>query len=256
MNVTLDSIVRGHLVNTGRNTLHGYVKLLKYLIDFMRKFALKHAFMDRTVVLKLDQKKSVAFPEDFIMWSKVGWQQGDRIVAFQRDATINLHHSTEEDGVETPTVNEKYNIAKFPYNQRADLVFNNFINQDGETGFLEATGIGHNGLGYFRCNFEAREFQFSSDTPIDFEIYLEYKSNGFNATTKSTVPEVAAKLGEDYIYWQEAHYKLGAAAAETEARRITYLREYDDLIAITEPITPAAIEGIRARGFDINKLVY
>lgn len=222
----------------------------------MRKFSLKHAFMDKTVVLKLDQKKSIAFPEDFIMWSKVGWQSGDRIVAFQRDPTINKHHSTAEDGVETPTVNAKFNNAKFPHNQTASLVFNNFVNTNGEIGFLEATGIGYNGLGYFSVNWEAREIQFSSDTPIDFEIYLEYKTNGFSVSTKSTIPEIAAKLGEDYIHWQEAHYKLGAAAAETEARKRAYFNEYDDMIAITEPISPAAIEGIRARGFDVNKLVY
>lgn len=256
MDIDLDSICRSYLINVEKTTLHGYLRIMKFLIDFMRKFALKHAFLDKTVVLKMDQKKSIPFPEDFIMWSKIGWQSGDRIVAFQRDSTINLHHATSDDGFESPTVNDKFNNAKFPYNQTANLIFNNFINLNGEIGFIPATGIGYNGLGYFRINWRDREIQFSSDTPIDFEIYLEYKSNGFQARSKSVVPEIAAKLGEDYIHWQVAHYKLGAAATETEARRINYFREYDEMIAITEPINPAAIEGIRARGFDVNKLVY
>lgn len=256
MNVELDYIVRSYLVNTQRTTLHGYVRLLKFLIDFMKKLALHSAFMDKTVVLKLDQKKSTPFPEDCVMWSKIGWKQGDRIVAFTRDQTISLAHNTANDGLTSPTANEKYNIAKFPYNQRANLILNNFINGEGELGFLNASGLGNNGLGYFKPNYDTREFQFSSDTPAEFEIYLEYKTNGFQASTRSTVPEVAAKLGEDYIHWQVAHFKFGAAAAETQARKKTYFDEYDDMIAITEPINPAEIEGLRARGFDINKLVY
>ncbi len=227
---------------------------MKYLIDFMRKFSLKHAFMDKTVVLKLDQKKAIPFPDDFIMWSKIGWMSGDRIVCFERDATINLFHSTTEDGLESGTVNGRFDNISWPHN--GSLTLNNFINSSGENGCLEAMGVGNNGLGYFRVSWRNREIQFSSDTPIDYEIYLEYKSNGFNATSKSTVPEVAAKLGEDYIHWQDSHFKNGAAASETEARRIAYFREYDEMISITEPINPAAIAGLRARNFDVNKIVY
>lgn len=254
MDIQLDSIVRSYLLNTNRNTLHGYVRILKFLIDFLRKFSLKHSFLDKTVVLKLDQKKAIPFPEDFIMWSKIGWQAGDRIVAFERDNTINLNHEIKDDGLESPTVNIAYNNAQWPYNR--SITFNNFTNINGEIGSLTGYGIGNNGLGYYRISWKDREIQFSSDTPSDYQIYLEYKTNGISVTTTSTIPEIAAKLGEDYIFWQIAHYKLGAAAAETEARRIAYFREYDELIQNIEPINPSVLQGLRARGFDVNKLVY
>ncbi len=254
MNTTLDSICRSYLLNTNRNTLHGYVRILKYLIDFLRKFSLKHSFLDKTVVLKLDQKKCVPFPEDFIMWSKIGWQSGDRIVAFERDNTINLNHEISADGYESPTVNIAFNNTQWPYSR--EITFNNFLNINGELGCFTGFGVGWNGIGYFRIDWRNREIQFSSDTPSDYQIYLEYKTNGVSIQTTSTIPEIAAKLGEDFIHWQVAHYKLGAAAAETEARRISYFREYDELIQTIEPINPAALQGLRARGFDVNKLVY
>lgn len=254
MNTQLDSIVRAYLLNTGRSTLHGYLRILKFLIDFLRKFSLKHSFLDKTVVLKLDQKKCVPFPEDFIMWSKIGWQAGDRIVAFERDNTINLNHEISADGLESPVANIAYNNSQWPYNR--SLTFNNFTNINGQIGSLTGYGIGQNGIGYFRVNFIDREIQFSSDTPSDYQIYLEYKTNGISIQTTSSIPEIAAKLAEDYIFWQMAHYKLGAASAETEARRVAYFREYDELIQTTEPITPAVLQGLRARGYDVNKLVY
>jgi len=257
MDMALDSIVRSYKINNGQSTLHFYLREMKFLVDFLRKFALKHSFLDKTVVLKLDQKKSIPFPEDFVMWSIVGWQSGDRIIGFERDGTVNLSHSTIEDGNEAPIANLSYNNAQWPYSGRT-LTFNNFTTTTGEVGSLTGYGLGWNGLGYFRVNWKDREIQFSSEVPSDFEIYLCYKSNGFQAKTSSVIPEVAAKLGEDYIHWQMALYsrQYGASSAETEARRINYFREYDEMIAITEPITPSALAGIRARGYDVNKLVH
>lgn len=250
--ITLDAIVRGYKVRHGQTTLHNYLRYLKFLVDFLRDVALTHAIFDKTVALKMDQKKAIQVPEDYVIWSKIGYQQGDRIAAFERDNTINLNHEISDDGLEAPTANEKFNIGKFPYTR---LTFNNFTNQDGELGCLEGIGLGHNGVGYFRPTSD-REIQFSSDISIDTVIYLEYKTNGFNPTTKSTVPDIMSKLGEDYIHWQEARRKFGDAATETRAREIAYGKEYDNVLAKMNPFSIAALQGSRARSFDGNKLVY
>ncbi len=159
-------------------------------------------------------------PDDYIIWTKVGFQVGDRIVGFERDSTINLVHETSADGIEAPVANDKYNIAKFPYTQ-SGLVFNNFINNLGEIGCLNVVGLGYNGASYFRETND-REIQFSSDLASDTVIYLEYRTNGISLKTMSSVPEVMANLGENYINWQEARRKFGDAASETVARRISY----------------------------------
>lgn len=250
--ISLDEIIRNYMIAQGRTTLHGYLRYLKYLIDFLRDVSLTHSVLDKTIALKMDQKKAIQVPEDYIIWSKIGFQVGDRIVAFEKDNTINLNHEISADGLEAPVANIAFNIAKFPY---TSLVFNNFTTQEGELGFLNGVGLGHNGVGYFRTTSD-REIQFSSDLDADTTIYLEYKTNGFNPSTKSSVPEIMAKLGEDYINWQMARTKMGDAAAETSARKVAYFDEYDKVISRMEPVTVASIEGLRARGFDVNKIVY
>jgi len=251
--ISLDQIIRNYLISQNRTTLHSYLRYMKYLIDFLRGVSVTHAIFVKTVALKMDQKKAIQLPDDFLVHSKIGFQQGDRIVAFEIDNTINLNHEISEDGLEAPTANEKFNIGKFPYTR---LTFNNFTNNEGEVGALSGIGLGHNGVGYCKLNLQAKEIQFSSDIDADTIIYLEYSGNGFNPTTKSTVPEIMAKLGEDYINWQEGRRKFGDAAAETFARKKAYFDEYDDVMAKMNPISIAALQGIRSRGFDINKIVY
>lgn len=231
------------------------MRYMKHLVDFLRKVNLTHAIFDKTIALKMDQKKSIPLPEDYITWSKVGFQEGDRIVGFERDSTINLNHEISTDGLEAPVANDKYNIAKFPYT-RSGLIFNNFVNSIGELGCLNTIGLGNNGAGYFRVNERDREIQLSSDLAADTVIYLEYRTNGISLKTMSSVPEVMAKLGEEYISWQEARRKFGDAASETMARKISYHQEYDEVISRMDPITTASLQGIRARGFDVNKLIY
>ncbi len=254
MNTTLDSIIRGYLISQQKNTLHSYLRYMKYLIDFLRQVSLTHSFFDKTIILKLDQKKAAAVPDDFIMWNKIGWQAGDRIVAFENDGTINMHHATSADGIEAPTANPSFNNAQWPYN--STLSFNNYTTNNGECVAIPCHGIGYNGIGYFRYSHQAREIQFSSDTPSGFEIYLEHKTNGFQPKTSSTVPEIMAKLGEDYINWQKARHQFGEASVETRAREIAFMKEYDTVISRLYPITIASLTGIRARGFDIKKIVY
>lgn len=251
--VTLDQVIRNYYIRENKTTLHGYLRCMKFLIDFLREIALSHSVFDETIALKMDQKKAVQWPERFIMWSKIGFQVGDRIVGFERDNTINLNHEISADGLESPVANNKFNIGKFPYTR---LVFHNFTNNEGELGFLEGMGLGHNGVGYFRLNWQAREIQFASDIDADTVIYLEFKTNGFKPTTKSTVPEIMSKLAEDYIHWQIGKQKFGDNSAEAGARERTYFNEYDKVIAAMNPITMAFFQGLRARNFDVTKLVY
>ena len=256
MSVSLDSITRSYLGKNGYNTLHNYVGCLRHLLDFLRKVSLNHAVFDKTVVLRLDEKKAVAWPQDYVTWNKIGWQKGDRIIAFQKDNTINLHHSLCEDEI-SATENDPYDInTPWPYNNtETPVTFDNYFYQNG-IGYLQAYGTGFSGIGYFKPNEQAREFQFSSDVPQDFEIYLEYKTNGFSPTTRSVVPEVFAKLGEDYIHWQMAVYdkRLGAASPETMARELNYKNEYNEVLKQLNPISVDDIIGAKARAFHVNKL--
>lgn len=250
MRVTLDDIVRSILIAEGRNTLHGYLRIMKFLIDFLRNFSLNHTYLDHHLVLKLDEKKAIQLPDDFLAATTIAWQSGDRIIRFQRDNSINLHQSYCED-VASATANSRYQVFQsWPYNGEGVMVTNDQM----LLGNCNLNGNGYNGLGYFRMNWAAREIQFSTDIPTPEEIYLEYKSNGFSAKSKSSLPEFASKVAEDYTRWQLGRMKFGDSASETEARRITYLRTYDDMMAQLDPIDYEAIAGAKARAHHINRM--
>ncbi len=257
METTLDNICRNYLAKNGYNTLHHYVKCMRHLVDFLRDVSLSHSIFDKTVVLRLDSKKAVQFPSDMVTWTKLGWQKGDRIIAFQKDSSINLHHDTEADGP-SETVNDAYDInSPWPYNGSfTPTTFNNYWYNNG-AGSLSGYAVGTNGLGYFRPNYSAKEFQFSSDVPADFEIYLEYRCNGFKPRTKSVVPEVLGRVAEDYIHWQLARFdrRMGDSSSETEGRRLAYQREYNKALSQMNPTVFADIIGAKARAFHVNKLV-
>lgn len=217
---------------------------------------MNHSIMDKTVELKLDNKKSVAFPDDCVMPRKVAWKSGDRIIGFQIDNRIALTHSYTDDVVNATPNNSFDPNQPWPYNNTdSNSQLSNLILSDGTICSLGVNIIGYNGLGYFRINWACREIQFSTDTPSSFKIYLEYRTNGFNPKSRSTIPEFAAKLGEEFIHWHVGKYKFGDASAETQARKQAYLEEYDDVIRNIDTLSYEDIVGIKARSNDINKLV-
>ena len=249
----LDSVVRLYLFKTGKKTLHGYVRCMAHLTDFIRKFSLMHVYMDARTVLKTDEKRACSFPQNFLYFTTIAFVSGDRLIRLQRDNSINLYHSYCND-VATADINESYNVFQsWPYNGSA--LIENALDPT-----LPATslGIGHNGAGYFRINWKDREIQFSTDVPAVKEIYMEYKTTGLLPTTRSTIPEFAKNVAESYIHWQSAKYdrRLGDSSAETQARRQDFLREYDDMMAALDPIDAETIRNIQARSFDFNKIIH
>lgn len=252
MNVELDSVVRSYLFSTGNSTTHKYLRTMRMVVEFLAKFARNHTYMDTVTVLQVDQKYAIQLPASFVSLNTLAFVSGDRLIKFDRDRTINLSYSYEEDQV-SATKNVAYNIYQaFPYNQPLIDIVN-----DSATSF-SSLGNGHNGAGYFNFNWPAREIQFSTDSAVTGGVYISYKSNGFNPTTRSSIPEFAAQLAEAYVHWQMARMdrRMGDSSAETEARRINFNREYDDMLAALDPIDYEAIMGIRARAFDQNKIVF
>ncbi len=250
MNLTLDNIVRSYLFSTSENTLHKYVRSLKFLIDFLRKFSQNHVYMDHLKVLKVDEKYALQLPDDFMSLNYLAYQSGDRIIKFQRDSSINPNVSYCDDAA-SATPNTAFNISIFECNVESSLF--DFIN-DGDARF-RTYGKGYDGIGYFNFNWNNREIQFSSEARVSNGVLISYKSNGFNPRTRSTIPEFAQESAEAFLHWQTAHYdrKLGAAAAETEARRLNYNRVYDDMLAAMDPIDYEALMGIKARATDFRK---
>lgn len=256
MTVTLDQVIRSYFHKRGKTTLHGYPRALNVLLDFVRDFSLNHGYMDKTVGLKMDTKKSIAFPSDCLRPSKIGWQTGDRVVGFELDSSIAKLHDYCDDGV-SATVNQPFNSAQpFPYN--GDFQFFNYLTLDGSLSTVNGAKLGNNGAGYFTIDWKGREIQFSSDVKSTWTIYIEYKTNGFEPKTKSVIPEFASKIAENYIHWQLARFdkRYGEASVETKAREQAFWSSYDSLNAQMDTTSLQDIKGARARSFSINKIMH
>lgn len=253
MKVTLDDVVRNYMLSHGKNTLHGYVTYMKYMVDFLRQFSMNHVFMDNNVELKLDEKKAVQLPDDFISATKIAWKSGDRLVMFERDNSLSLR-SDYCDDVGSATQNSAYSIFQsFPFN--GAFTVDQFVSMNSVSDMVQVAGVGDNGMGYFRFNWKDREIQFDANVPSPYKIYIEYKSNGFNPKSKSTIPEFAQTPAEEYINWQDARRKFGDASAETKARKYTYDLAHYDMISALDNLNRESIVGAMARSTHINKLI-
>lgn len=241
---TLDSIVRSYLISQGRNTLHGYLKIMKHAIDCLRNISLGYSVMNKTVKCRLDYKKSVALPDDCLVPIAAAWKNGDRMESYDIDSSIAVHHSHVEDGI-SGTLNGMFQ----------PVIYQNYVTAN-RCYSIPCYNLGHNGSGYFTFNRKSRELQFSSDVDSSVDIYVYYRSSGFNPKSKSAIPELFALMVEAYIHWQLGRSKHGDASAETEARRMNFDREQAKTLQHLMPITASGIANAKARAFDFNKLAF
>jgi hypothetical protein len=233
------------MLGQGRNTMHQYLRYLKYTIDILRKISLQYSVMTKTVAGRLDQKKSFQFPDDCAVPLAVGYNNGDRIEMFQLDTSVALKHSYEADAVSATANSIFENFDQY------NLIFD----QTGQPYNVLCHGAGYNFNGYFNINRKAREIQFSSEVDSSKTIYFLYRSNGFNPKSKSSISEVFQQMCEAYIHWKDAEKKMGTASGETEARRINFEREQAETLQVLMPLTFESILGARARSTDFNKII-
>lgn len=249
---TLDSVVRSYLADTGRTTLHKYLRYMKWAMDGLKKWHINGNYEDKTVMMKMDKKKSVPYPEDMVIWSKIGVKVGDRMVQFNKDDTITLHHTQANN---YQKANDEYN----PANQWPELEsyywdggLGSFYSDFNEGLNYKGFGRGHNGVGYFTENNQCKEFQFSSEVTSS-EIVLVYRSSGFNPSAETEVNEIANELLRDYMRWQEGRFKYGDSAAETQFRKKEYGERYSEVRDQLMYITYEGIMDILRRTTDINR---
>jgi hypothetical protein len=225
---TIDNIVRSYKADKGQNSLHGYVRILKWAIDGLRDWHFDGGLELKTVCIKINPNLTADLPKDYEIWTKVGLSKGDRIMAFVPDSTIKMNNTYED------KPNDKY----FTH------TFSNYTDPSGSTGEIRGYGYGHNGVGYFRMDKNC--IRFSSEITAEF-VYLEYLSNGFDPSTETLVNEHAYKIILEYIRWQEGRHKYGDASAEAQYRKQEYLNEIDKSMKRTSDLSYEGIQDIIAR---------
>lgn len=94
---TIDSIVYSELGHHGL-PIHYYVQFLRYALDCVREFHFDVSRDTTTVRLTVDEFGEVDLPEDFIDWTRVGYQSGRYIYPLTQNATYNNLPNLDDDG--------------------------------------------------------------------------------------------------------------------------------------------------------------
>lgn len=187
---TVDKIVRETLIKMGEDTLHKYSLLLVHANTFLEEFNIDTAQELKTVKLEMDSHRKVMLPDDYIDFSKVGIQVGDRVrlltynaelaklPACENEATANIYRPIDADEFGVP-----------------------FINYRGHE--LVGYGKGHYKEGFI-IDRGLRIIRFGTEINVG-NIYLEYISNQVEVCAETPVNPLAKDALQNWILW---HYYL------------------------------------------------
>ncbi len=231
--VPLDNIVRGAIANKGHDTLHLYVPYLHWAFQAIVKYQKEPVYTDlRYKKDFLDENNALPFPDDMIMWNKVGVIDNRRITWFVADDDLSL------DTGDANTTSDVNALGLFSYDSSSlDVLYLTNIYVSTAQGIVQVNFSRGN---TFRVNWAARKFQFGRSMPSK-QAYIEYVARAHNPSTQTLVNEIAAEYLEHFIYYREARFKFGAAHRETRAAEQDWLDEQDELRGSLSDLTAGGI---------------
>jgi len=236
--ISIDNIVRQALADKGYNTLHPYPRYLLYAINMFKKLNIDYLEDIKTVRLPVTARKTVAYPDDYIAYSKIGIKIGDRILTFNKDNTITNERTDAytANGNFFQDAQQKFGgVGGYYY-------FYNFNdNSNGSFGeTFEVFGYAHNSVGYFKDDDRCREFVLSSEVGAT-EVILEYIYNVVCPDSETLVPVMAEDTIKEYIHFQETRFKKGSSLGERAADEKEWL---DELSTLNMRLSDLSYQGI------------
>lgn len=219
--VTLETIVRGAIANKGHSTLHLFVPYLHWAFGAIKQYQREGVYTDiRWKKDYMDSDNRFPFPDDMLMWNKIGVINNGRMTVFVNDDGMSLDPADS---------NNRQDVGVrglFSYDSDSlGVLYNQNIYVSTGNGVVQVNFARSN---TFRVNWVDRKFQFK--LPIgDNKIYIEYIATAHNPSTQTLVNELALEFIEYFIYYREARFKFGASHRETIASEKEWLDEMDEL---------------------------
>ena len=225
--VPLEQIIREVCFEEGDQGLHKYQRFEHFGLEAIQQFTQYYSNEIKTVSLASDNKGTIGFPDDFMLWTKVGIQRQDRVEVMSVNPKLHSYYSLDNCGQAVkredykpdyaPGFNENY------YSDEGSFPFYNFwsgINM----GTIYGYGNGYQNEGAFKVDWEGRRFVFSS-AYVNTTILIEYKTNGKNPSGATLVPELARRAIKLWIRWQDASTRKNSTEAEIFRKKNEYYRE-------------------------------
>jgi len=181
---------------------------LHLAMEGWREFSFDASCEVKTVEIEIKPWKQIDFPMDMVDWVRVGFKCGDLIKILTQDSFISKLH-------------DKVNGVKQENRSYRDI--NNVVAIGDMSPFYTYNGVGvakyygvnidYNYLGYFDVDWKQRVINFKETVQGHTKVYLEYISDGLDASAMTVVNPYAFWVLKDWVKWQrkenDDRYSLG-----------------------------------------------
>lgn len=219
---SLDNIIRDECLIQEDYGLHNYLKYLAFAKEALRDQKLDKKNEVTVVVSTTSSIATLAFPDDYLQWSRIGTIEGDRVKSFIVNNNLALYHATVNGSeVNNSPYQPSFGFPTYTGTNAAyfyDLLYDESgsINGFGNGGYLND--------GQFRVDAANRRFQFSSYW-TEKEVYLEYIGTGLSLNAATVVDGNTSKTIKRYIRWQAIETSRTASIAEKHRAEQQYWSE-------------------------------
>jgi hypothetical protein len=210
----IDDIVREECLAQEDYNLSKYMRYLSFALEAVRDWTVDKKNEVKVLVSNTSAIATLAFPTDYVKWSRIGTLEGDRIKTMIVNNKLNLYH----DGATNNTPYRPSYASLLPGN---DPYYQYSINYDTSGAIYGFGNGGYLNDGEFRVDRENRRFQFSSIW-ASTQVYLEYVGTGLNPTGATVVDEIARKCIKFYIRWQALETSRTASLGEKQRAEEKY----------------------------------
>lgn len=236
--VTLNEVVKSHLIDIGETTEHLYQRCLHFAFDGLKDLHFDTVRQVKTVKLTMSEAKTIPLPNDYVNYVKVGLVFGDRVKTILVNNKIEKFHDVDECGNPAPKATEGF-LNGFPVGITTfgGYFFNNYLGGS-FYGFGGTCYI----AGYCTVDKARGEILFASEVE-NTDVYLEYITNGINPSGDSVIDPFAAKALKWYISWQRKQNSRQYSMSDKEQARMLY---YNELRLVQARMNNFTIEDIVA----------
>lgn len=198
-----------------------------------------------TIPVKLPSVPRLPFPEDYLMWNRIGTLEGDRIKIYSVNDSLALYHNVDSSG--NPINNKEY---KPEYLLGLGVPFaggyggfgsgGGYYSYHADTSMaIYGYGNGYKNNGHFTVDLANKSMLFNSELSGK-TIFFEYVTTGLNPSGDTLVSITARLAMKHYIRWQRALNNNTIPAVTKQMYKDEYYNEQ---------------RLVMRRGFDITSIV-
>ena len=241
---TIHSVVK-EVLNEADLTIHKYVKILYFILDYYQRFPMKYRELVKQRKITVNSYKRAAIPEDLMGVVDVSMIHGERIVSlFREDSLIKLYNKNSEGNkipwpeAETDLLPEQYSV----YTSDGTLVNPSELSKS-----FNWYGLSIGSDYAFMVDRQNRELVFTNRLPDSVELIITYSTDNIKTTDANVVDLVFSDTLKKYALMMYAKRNTVPKYEVNELVR-DWKNSKKALKAHLEPITYAGLMNVFRKG--------